>query len=149
MAQYNIQLRGWQAVAGLVVLAGITGVQMYSRMRSVDDAMRDAVRTELLQEYSGRGPKDIARFVAEARAGQPVESVPALVQRDVEFTSMAARGTTGGAIVVRTEVTVDGGLPPDGRPVRYFWVVRKFGGEGSWLVTSETDAYRYFEALLP
>jgi hypothetical protein len=149
MAQYNIQLRGWQAVAGLLVLAGITGVQMYSRMRSVDDAMRDAVRTELLQEYSGRGPKDIARFVAEARAGQPVESVPALVQRDVEFTSMAARGTTGGAIVVRTEVTVDGGPPPDGRPVRYFWVVRKFGGEGSWLVTSETDAYRYFEALLP
>jgi hypothetical protein len=67
----------------------------------------------------------------------------------VELTSMAARGTTGGAIVVRTEVTVDGGPPPDGRPVRYFWVVRKFGGEGSWLVTSETDAYRYFEALLP
>ena len=109
MAQYNIQLRGWQAVAGLVVLAGITGVQIYSRMRSVDDAMRDAVRTELLQEYSGRGPKDIARFVAEARAGQPVESVPALVQRDVELTSMAARGTTGGAIVVRTEVTAGAG----------------------------------------
>lgn len=148
MAQYNIQLRGWQAVAGLVVLAGITGVQMYSRMRSVDDAMRDAVRTELLQEYSGRGPRDIARFVAEARAGQPVESVPALVQRDVEFTSMAARGTTSGAIVVRTEVTVDGGPPPDGRPVRYFWVSRKFDTP-SWLVMGESNPYQYFMELIP
>jgi len=46
-------------------------------------------------------------------------------------------------------VTVDGGPSPDGRAVRYFGVVRKFGGEGSWEVTSETDAYRYFQALLP
>jgi hypothetical protein len=148
MAQYNIQLRGWQAVAGLVVLAGITGVQMYSRMSSVDDAMRDAVRTELLQEYSGRGPKDIARFVAEAHAGQPVEPVPALVQRDVEFKSMAARGTSGGATVVRTEVTVDGGPPPDGRPVRYFWVSRKFDSP-SWLVMGESNPYQYFMELMP
>jgi hypothetical protein len=57
MAQYNIQLRAWHAVAALVALAGNTGPQMYLRVRSVDDAMRDAVRAELLQEYSGRGPK--------------------------------------------------------------------------------------------
>lgn len=152
MPQYNIQLRGWQAVAALVVLAGITGVQMYSRVRSVDDAMRDAVRVELLKDYSGRGSKDLARLVAEARQGAPAESLslPPLVQRDVEFTSIAARGRMGGAaIVVRAEVTVDGGPPPDGRAVRYFWVVRRFWGNGSWLVTGETDAYRYFDALLP
>jgi hypothetical protein len=148
MAQYNMQLRGWPAVAAIAVLAGITGVQIYLRVRPVDDAMRDAVRVELLKEYSGRGPKDIARFVAEARAGLPVEPVPALVQRDVEFTSMAARGTMGGAIVVRAEVTVDGGAPPDDRPVRYFWVSRKFEGDG-WLVMAETDSYRYFMALVP
>jgi len=149
MAQYNIQLRGWQAVAGLVVLAGITGVQIYSRVRSVDDAMRDAVRAELLKEYSGRGPRDIARFVAEARAGSPVEPVPPLVQRDVEFTSMRARGKMGaGVIEVRAEVTVDGGAPPDGRAVRYFRVMRKFEGDG-WLVVGAGDAYRYYEELLP
>jgi hypothetical protein len=62
---------------------------------------------------------------------------------------MAARGRMGsGSIVVRAEVTVDGGLPPDGHAVRYFRVTRKFGGSGLQ-VTSETDAYRYFEELLP
>jgi hypothetical protein len=149
MAQYSFRLQGWQAVAALVVMAGITGVEMYSRIRPVDDGMRDAVRAELLQEYSGRGPKDIARFVAEARSGSPVEPVPALVQRDVEFTSMAARGRMGGgSILVRADVTIDGGPPPDGRLVRYFRVQRKFGGEG-WLVVGESDAYQYFMELLP
>jgi hypothetical protein len=150
MAQYNLQLRGWQAVAGLVVLGGITGVQMYSRVRPVSDAVREAVHTKLLEEYSGRGPKDIARFAAEFRKGEPVEPMPALVQCDVEFTSIAARGRMGGtAVVVRTEVIVDGGPPPDGRAVRYFWVVRKFGVEGSWGVTSETNSYRYFGHCCP
>jgi hypothetical protein len=54
----------------------------------------------------------------------------------------------GGAMVVRAEVTVDGGAPPDGRAVRYFWVSRKFGGEG-WLVMAETNSFRYFMALAP
>ena len=149
MGQYNIQLRGWHAVAALVALAGITGVQMYLRVRPVDDGMRDAVRTRLLQEYSGRGPKDIARFVAEARAGSPVEPVPPLVQRDVEFTSTAGRGRWGASsIVVRAEVTVDGGPPHDGRAVRYFRVQRKFEGDG-WLVIGESDAYQYFMELFP
>lgn len=150
MAQYSFQLRGWPAVVAIAALAGITGVQMYLRVRSVDDAMRDAVRLELLKEYSGRGPRDLARLVTEARQGAPAESLslPPLVQRDVEFTSMAARGSMGGAIVVRAEVTVDGGAPPDGRAVRYFWVSRKFEGEG-WLVLAETNSFRYFMELVP
>lgn len=148
MAQYSFQLRGWPAVIVIAAIAGITGVQMYSRVHPVNDAMREAVRSELLAEYSGRGPKDIARLVAEARAGSPVEAVPPLVQRDVEFTSMAARGSLGGAEVVRAEVTVDGGAPPDGRAVRYFWVSRKFESQ-AWMVMGETDSFRYFMALLP
>jgi hypothetical protein len=150
MAQYNFQLRGWHAVAAIVLLAGITGVQLYSRVRPVNDAMRDAVRSELLNEYSGRGSRDLARLVAEARQGAPAESLslPPLVQRDVEFTSMGARGTIAGAMVVRAEVTVDGGAPPDGRAVRYFWVSRKFGGDG-WLVMGESNAYQYLMELMP
>ena len=150
MAQYTFQLRGWQAIAAVAALAGITGVQMYSRVRPVDDGMRDAVRTELLKDYSGRGSRDIARLVTEARQGAPAESLSLapLVQRDVEFTSITARGSMGGAIVVRAEVTVDGVAPPDGRAVRYFWVSRKFGGEG-WLVLAETNSFRYFMELVP
>jgi len=149
MAEYTFQLRGWHAVAAVLALGGITGLQVYSRVRPVNDAMRDAVRSRLLAEYSGRGPKDLARFVAEAREGSPVEPVPALVQRDVEFTSVAARGTIGGATVVRAEVTVDGGPPPDGRAVRYFWVSRKFESDGDWLVMGESNSYQYLMELMP
>jgi len=61
---------------------------MYLRVRPVDDAMRDAVRTELLKDYSGRGSRDIARLVMQARREASAESLPPLVQRDVEFTSI-------------------------------------------------------------
>lgn len=45
--------------------------------------------------------------------------VPEVVQQDVEFTSIAAHGRMGApAILVRAEITVDGGPPPDGRSAR-------------------------------
>lgn len=149
MAEYSIQLRGWQAIVAIPLVIGFWGIQMYLRVRPVDDAMRDAVRTELLNEYSGRGPKDVARMVSEARAGSPVEPVQPLVQRDLEFKSIAARGKMGAAVtVVRAEVMVDGGPPPDGRSVRYFRVTTKFIG-GGWMVVGESDAYAYFMQLVP
>lgn len=149
MAEYNFQLRGWHAIIGIAALLGYWGIQMYMRVAPVDDAMRDAVRAELLNEYSGRGPKDVARLVTEAREGMPVEPVQPLVQRDVEFNSIAARGKIGGPVTfVRAEVTLDGGPPPDGRSVRYFRISRKFIG-GGWMVIGESDPYGYFMQLVP
>jgi hypothetical protein len=149
MPEYNFQLRGWYALIGMIVLVGFAGVEMWLRVRTVDDEMRDAVRVELMNEYSGRGPKDISRLLTEARAGSPVEQVPEVVRRDVEFTSIAAHGRVGGPVtVVRAEVTVDGGTPPDGRQVRYFRVSRKFMG-GGWMVVGESDSYLYYRELVP
>jgi hypothetical protein len=149
MAEYNFQLRGWHALVALPLVLAFWGLEMYLHVRPVDDAMRDALRAELLNEYSGRGPKDAARLVAEARAGTPVEDVQPLVQRDVEFTSIAARGKMGAPVIlVRAEITVDGGPPPDGRPVRYFRMSTKFVG-GGWMVVGEGDSYNYFMQLAP
>ena len=149
MAEYNFQLRGWHALIAIPLLLGFWGIEMYLHIRPVDDAMRDALRAELLNEYSGRGPKDVARLVAEARAGSPVEPVQPLVQRDVEFTSIAARGKMGAPVIfVRAEITVDGGPPPDGRSVRYFRMSTKFIG-GGWMVVCEGDSYGYFMQLAP
>jgi len=149
MSEYSFQLRGWHAVVGIIALLGFAGIQIWLRVRSVDDGMREAVRLELLNEYSGRGPKDIARLVTEARAGSPVEPVPEVVQRDVELASIAAHGRMGGPVtLVRAEVTVDGGPPPDGRTVRYFRVSRKFMG-GGWMVVGESDSYLYYRELMP
>jgi hypothetical protein len=139
MAEYNVQLRGWQALVAIPVLLGFWGVEMYLHVQSVDDAMRDAVRAELLNEYSGRGPKDVARLVAEARAGSPVEPVQPLVQRDVEFPSIAARGKVDGSVTLVP--------PPDSRPVRYFRMASKLGG--GWMVVGESDSYGYLMQLMP
>jgi hypothetical protein len=148
MAEYkNFQLRGWHALVAIVALLGFMGFKTYLRVRPVDDGMRDAVRMELLKEYSGQGPQDAARLVAEARAGLPVEPVQPLVERKVEFASIAAHAKTGAAVtLVRAEVTVDGGPPPDGRAVRYFKLL--CGLDGHWMVTGESDPYFYFTELL-
>jgi thiamine pyrophosphate-dependent acetolactate synthase large subunit-like protein len=93
-------------------------------------------------------PKDIARLVAKARQGLSVEPVALLVPRDVQFTSIAAHGQMAAPVtLVRAEIIVDGGPPPDDRAVRYFRVSRQFGG--GWMVVGETDSYRYFMELLP
>jgi hypothetical protein len=149
MAEYNFQLRGWHALVAIAALVAFLGIAMFLRVRTVDDGMRNAVRERLVNEYSGRGPKDIARIVAEAREGSPIEPVPEMVQRDVEFTSIAAHGRMGApAILVRAEITVDGGPPPDGRTVRYFRVTRKFMDDG-WMVVGESGPYFYYRELAP
>jgi hypothetical protein len=56
MAEYNIQLRGWHALLAIVAKVAFTGIKMYLRIRPVEDGMRDAIRVELLNEFSGRGP---------------------------------------------------------------------------------------------
>ena len=149
MAEYNFQLRGWHAIAGIVAFVAFWGIAMYTRARTVDDGMRTAVRERLLNEYCGRGPKDIARIVAEVRTGAGVEPVPSVIPHDVQFTSIAAHGKTGTTgNIVRAEIMVDGGPPPDGRPVRYFCVTRKFMEDG-WTVVSESNAYMYYRELVP
>ena len=49
------------------------------------------------------------------------------------------------AMIVRAEVTVNGAPPSDNRPVRYLHLTTKFGG--GWMVSSDSDAYSYYEAL--
>lgn len=147
--EYNVQLRSWHVLIGIALIAGVFGVKVYLKVRPVDDGMRGAVRQELLKEYSGQGPKDVARIVQEARAGGPISPVQPVLQRDVEFASIDARGKIGALYtLVKAEITVDGGPPPDGRRVRYFRMERKFTGQG-WLVVGESDSYQYFMELVP
>jgi hypothetical protein len=149
MAEYKFQLRGWHAILGIVALLGFFGIQTYLRVHPVEDGMRDAVRETLLNEYSGRGPKDVARILAETREGAPIETLPEVVQQDVQFTSITAHGRIGAPfVIVRAEVTVNGAPPPDGRPVRYFRVSRKFL-DGGWMTVGESDSHAYYRELAP
>jgi len=148
MPEYNFQFRGWHILIGVALLLGFFGLKMWLKIRTVDDGMRDAVREELLKEYSGRGPKDVARILQEAHDGAPIEEVQPVAQHDVEFTSIEARGSMGARVtLVRADVTVDGGPPPDGQAVRYFRISQKLGG--GWMVIGNSDSYSYFSELMP
>jgi hypothetical protein len=142
----RIELTGWKAIIALVIILGFTGIRIYMHLPSVNDEGRQALREWLVKDYTGRGTRDLERRVADYRAGLPVQplDVPA-VEPHVDFTSLSAHGWNT-AMVVRTEVTVDGQMPPDGRPVRYLFLTTKF--EGGWMVLSESDSFNYYEALL-
>jgi hypothetical protein len=149
MPEHSFQLRGWHSLIGMAMVLVFWAVQIYTRVVPADEAMRAAVKQELLNEYSGRGRKDVARLVAQAREGSRVESVPEFVQRDVELKSISALGNISAHVdFVRAEVTVDGGSPPDGHPVRYFRMSRKIVDPG-WLVLGPSDAYSYYSQLIP
>lgn len=148
MPEYKFELRGWKALAAIVALLGYFLVQVWLRVQPVDDRMRDAVRQELLNEYSGRGPKDVARMVANLREGEPPEPIPDIVPHVIQFNSVSAHGRVGGSVtLVRVELTVDGGVPPDGKPIRYFEVSHQL--DRSWLVVGQSSSYWYYRMLLP
>jgi hypothetical protein len=142
----RIELTGWKAIAVLVVILGISGVRIYSHFATVDDAGREALREWLVKDYTGRGPKALAHLVADYRAGLPAQlpDAPA-VEPKVEFVSLSAHGWRD-SMVVRTEISVDGGPPPDDRPVRYLFLTTKY--EGGWMVFAESDSLQYYRILL-
>jgi hypothetical protein len=146
MAETRIELTGWKAIVVGVLILAVSGYRISTRIRTVSDEGQQALRTWLVKDYTGRGPKDLAKRVADYRAGLPQQSLdlPA-VEPNVEFVSVSAHGSRD-AMVVRTEISVDGGQPPDGQPVRYLFLTTKY--EGGWMVLSESDSFQYYETLL-
>jgi hypothetical protein len=147
MSETRIELTGWKAIVVAVLILGVSGYRFYARFQTVSDEGRGALREWLVRDYTGRGPKALARRVADYRAGLPDQPpvVPAQAPPHVEFVSVSAHGLRD-AMVVRTEISVDGGPPPDGQPVRYLFLTTKVGG--GWMVLSESDSFQYYEALL-
>jgi hypothetical protein len=145
VAETRIELTGWKAIMVAVLILGVSGYRISTRFRTVNDEGQQALRTWLEKDYTGRGPKALAKRVADYRAGLPDQppEVPAVMPH-VEFVSLSGHGLRD-AMVVRTEISVDGGPPPDGQPVRYLFLTTK--PEGGWMVLSESDSFQYYEAL--
>jgi hypothetical protein len=80
---------------------------------------------------------------SQYRAGLPSPPAPASTP-DVELVSLSAHGLPG-IMVVRAEITIDGGPPPHGPSVRYLDLTTKV--EGGWMVLAESDAIGYYLAL--
>jgi hypothetical protein len=146
MAETRIELTGWKAIAVAAIILAVTGYRIYTRFPTVSDDGRKALREWLVKDYTGRGPKALAQRVVDYKAGLPDRPVAAPAELpNVEFVSLSAHGWRD-AMVVRSEISVDGGPPPDGQPVRYLFLTTKY--EAGWMVLSEADSFRYYEALL-
>jgi hypothetical protein len=146
MGETRIELTGWKAVVVAVIILAASGYRIYSRFPTVSEDGREALRTWLVKDYTGRGPKALAQRVAAYRAGMPAQPLEVLAEEPkVNFVSLTAHGWRD-AMVVRSEISVDGRTPPDGQPVRYLFLTTKF--EGGWMVLSESDSFRYYTALL-
>lgn len=145
MSETRIELTGWRAIVVAVLILGVSGYRFYTRFQTVSDDGRGALREWLVKDYTGRGPKALAKRVADYRAGLPDRPLELpTVMPHVDFVSLSAHGSRD-AMVVRTEISVDGEPPPDGRPVRYLFLTTR--PAGGWMVLSESDSFNYYEAL--
>jgi hypothetical protein len=146
LAEYNVTLKGWKALVALAVLAGMYGLRIYSRIQTVDDTGRDVLVAWLLKDYQGQGPRDIMKRLQDYKAGLPMQPMTEIKPMNIEFASLAARGSSV-SMIVKTRITVDGGTPPDGQPVRYFYMTHN--ADRGWAVIGETTSYAYNQTLLP
>ncbi len=125
------------------LLLALAGFRYHTRAVTLDPAARDAVRNWVAGQYH-RVP--LAPLVPRGLE-PPLDSGAAtelLRQSGVEIRSMAARGWSDNA-VVRVELSVQAGPPPDGRPVRYFRLLRL--PSSGWRVVGESTALRYYTRL--
>ncbi len=124
----------------LGLLLALAAFRYHTRAVTLDAAARDAVRSWVVGEYHPvplvpRGLEPLLDSVAATEL---------LRQSGVEIQSMTARGWSDNA-VVRVELSVHGGPPPDGRPVRYFRLLRL--PSSGWRVVGESTALRYYTRL--
>jgi len=68
-----------------------------------------------------------------------------LATQNISFSSVSARGAwagrQGSEVIVRVEIQVNGGPPPDGQPVRYYRM--RYRGLSGWDVGGRTSAWSY------
>ena len=134
---YRFTFTGWKAVIVLVILGGWCGLRVSMNMQPVNGDERQAIEQFLTNEYSGNSPQDLLRRLQDANAAQPIEPVPA-APLHVNLNSATARGTQN-HVIVKVEVTVDGGAPPDGKPVRFLSLSRQ---AGKWVVLWNSTSYQ-------
>jgi hypothetical protein len=144
--EYRIQLSGWQAAAVGLLVIGVVTYQCVARIQSVDDVGRDTIRAWLVREYQGTGLRQQLRAYLQRKASvQEEPAPPSTPEPEVGFVSLSGHGSKD-IMVVRVQVRVNNGPPPDGRTVRYVDLMRRT--DGRWMVFAESDGLHYYWMLL-
>lgn len=136
-------LKGWSAVLAIVVTtAAVVGKSMLERS-TLESGAAELIKLQLRGEYSARelAGVDVSKL-SEAEMEAAAEELLAL--NSIALTSVSARGG-GDDVIVKVEIQVAGGDPPDGKRVRYFRM--SHGAVTGWRVERETTALSYYFKL--
>ena len=139
-----VQLRGWMAVPAILVALLFVGSRAMSARDTFAGPEGEQLRLHLWGEYNAAlNPAfDAARASGEAAVLDEVAE--AVVRPEgIEFVDVGVKGH-GNEVVARVEIAVDGGVPPDGKRVRYFLLRHRLG---RWDVARETGAFGYYSKL--
>jgi hypothetical protein len=135
----NIELKGWKAIAVLLVIGAVVVGKFAAERSSLATEAADELKLWLRGEYMSAGLQgvDPGRLSAEEAEAKGAEL---LALNDIEFTEISARGR-GDDVVVKVEIEVNGADPPDGDRVRYFRM--SHSAVTGWRVRRETTALSY------
>lgn len=145
----EIKLKGPTAVIGVVALLLFGAYRMNSMETELETEALDELKAYLAAEYAG---KDVAALSEALESPQTLDPEQAKVQADeilanqnITFPSVSARGfwdaKDGGDAVVRVEIQVDGGPPPDGVATRYYRM--RYRPLSGWRVGGRTSVWSY------
>ena len=114
---YHIAIKGRAAILLLLGIAGAVVMNALVYRTTLPVGGREAIERGLALQY---GIRRAAGLVPDTMSVEAGEALAADLRRldNVEIVSLRAKGWTFDRIV-RVEVAVDGGPPPDGKPVRY------------------------------
>ncbi len=144
MSQVQFQLKGWPAVGAVVIAAAFLGYKVFLVHASLGPEQLEEVRVYLRAEYSGRPVDDLRDAIASGHLDRATDLAAEIqAMQDIEFVSIKARGTD--EVVVRLEIEVDGGPPPDGRNVRYYIMTHSM--ITGWRVKRPCSSWNYYLKL--
>lgn len=142
----EIQFKGFKAVVVLLVAAALFVGKYSMERRTLEEGAADQLKFRLRGEYLGQGLTefDVAELADAGDEQARAQADELMSLTEIEFTEMSARGS-GDDVVVRVEIRVAGGDPPDGESVRYFRM--SHSTLTGWRVLREVPATSYYLKL--
>ncbi len=139
----KLELKGWKAIAALVVIAAVVGGKFLMERSTLATEATEEIKFYLRGEYVSHELRDfdldqMTDEEAEAKAQE------LLKLEDIQFTSISARGR-GDDVRVKLEIQVAGQDPPDGERMRYYQL--SHSAITGWHVEREITALSYYLKL--
>jgi len=134
----KLRLKGWPAVAAIVVVAVFLGYRAVSARSALEGQQGERLRQHLQGRYTAAALPSLRSAQGDALPGQ-VDAVTSFDK--IRFTDVGVKGT-GKEVVVRVTISVAGKPPPDGKAVRYYRM--RHQAIGGWKVVREVGALSWY-----